>query len=441
MRASRHVIMSYRQLATRPMLNWALVAAGSRLPVAMAPLALVFLVRERSGGYALGAGLAAAYVTGEIAGAAVLGPRLSPQRARPHLAAGLALGGCSFAGLGLLPRAPVLVLGFFAVLAGAAPAAAPGGLRTLLTTQIPDALIVTALSAESVLTNGLWTAAPALTVVLALSVTASGPLLLAAALMAAAAAGVRALPAGWKADRRDRRGLSMARTLARAWPIYLTGAAANSMLALAELALPGLLRQRAIGVDWAGPLLAGFSIASAIGAALYGARRSWPGSVRTQSLALLPGMTACVALAATAPALAWIAGALALAGLLESGVQLARNLSLRATLPPSAHAAGYSVLYAAAGAGYAAGAAVAGAVQNAASPAAAMLAGAGLTLLLTTASAAGELARWRCKRHLSAAPPAFLPGTSSPPPTQARAQTGHSRTQPSHTAGAYPRDR
>jgi hypothetical protein len=61
--------MSYRQLATRPVLNWALVAIGARLPVAMTPLALVFLVRERPGGYALGAGLAAAYVIGEVAGA------------------------------------------------------------------------------------------------------------------------------------------------------------------------------------------------------------------------------------------------------------------------------------------------------------------------------------------------------------------------------------
>ena len=91
--------MSYRQLATRPVLNWALVASCARLPVAMTPLALVFLVRERRGGYALGAELAAAYVIGEVAGAAVLGPRLDPRRARLQLAAGLALGACSFAGL------------------------------------------------------------------------------------------------------------------------------------------------------------------------------------------------------------------------------------------------------------------------------------------------------------------------------------------------------
>ena len=409
--------MSYRQLATRPVLNWALVAVAARLPVAMAPLALVFLARERPGGYALGAGLAAVYVIGEVAGAAVLGPRLNPERARFHLAAGLALGACSFAGLGLLPGADPPVLGAFAVLAGAAPAAAPGGLRTLLISQLPDTLSVKALSAESVLTYGVWTAAPALTVVLALNVAASGPLVLAAVLMAAAAAGMRVLPAGWKADGGDREGASMAQTLVRAWPIYVTGAAAMSLLALAELALPALLRQRGIGVGWAGSLLAVFSIASAIGAALYGARGRWPGSVRTQSLVLLLGVTACVTLAATVPSLAWIAVALVLAGLLQSGVQLTRNLSLRAALPPSAHAAGYSVMYAATGVGYAASAALAGAVQSAASPTAAILAGAGLTLLLTIASAMGELAPQRRKqprpRHRSGVPvsrPVSAPG-------------------------------
>jgi hypothetical protein len=409
--------MSYRQLATRPVMNWALVAIGARLPVAMTPLALVFLVRERPGGYALGAGLAAVYVIGEVVGASVLGPRLNPERARIHLAAGLALGACSFAGLGLLPHANLFVLGIFAVFAGAAPAAAPGGLRALLISQVPDALVVRALSAESVLTYVVWTIAPALTVTLALSVAPSGPLVLAAALMAAGAAGMWALPAGWEAGSGDREGASMARTLARVWPIYVTGASGASVVALAELVLPGLLHQRAIGVGWAGPLLAGFSIASVLGAVLYGARGSWPGSLRAQSLVLLLGVTACVALVATLPALAWIAAALMLAGPLEAAVLLTRNLSLREALPPSTHAAGYSVLYAATGVGYAASATLAGAVQSAASPSAAILAGVGLTLLLTVASALGELGsqrRSRAHRGDTSGVPA------APPPVTAR---------------------
>jgi hypothetical protein len=88
-------VTGYRQLATTPVAKWVLVAVCARLPVAVTPLGLVFLVRDRPGGYALGAGLAAAYVLGEVAGASVLGPRLKPERARVQLAAGMAVGACS----------------------------------------------------------------------------------------------------------------------------------------------------------------------------------------------------------------------------------------------------------------------------------------------------------------------------------------------------------
>ena len=121
------VLVAYRRLATRPVLAWALVMLGTRLPVAMAPLALVFLVRERPGGYSVGAALAAVYVLGEITGATLLGPRLAADRARRQLIAGLAVGAVAFAGLGSLPQAHPVLLGALAFVAGFAPAAAPGG--------------------------------------------------------------------------------------------------------------------------------------------------------------------------------------------------------------------------------------------------------------------------------------------------------------------------
>ncbi|MEV5905291.1 MFS transporter, partial [Streptomyces sp. NPDC052127] len=110
--------MSYRDVATRQVLIWCCTAVGARMPVAMAPLALVFLVRERPGGYTLGAILAAAYVLGEIVGAPVLGMRLRPGRARVQLAVGLAAGTVGFAGLGAFPAAHPAVLGGFAVVIG-----------------------------------------------------------------------------------------------------------------------------------------------------------------------------------------------------------------------------------------------------------------------------------------------------------------------------------
>ena len=74
---------------------------------------------------------------------------------------------------------------------------------------------------------------------------------------------------------------------------------------------------------------------------------------------------------------------------------LTRNLSLRETLPPSALAAGYSVMYAAVGAGYAATGSLAGVLLKVAAPSTAILAGVGLTLLLTFGGAMGEGRRAR----------------------------------------------
>lgn len=57
--------MSYRQLATRPVLSCALAAIIVRLAVAMAPVALVYRPRTRR---RVCAGLAATCAIGEVAG-------------------------------------------------------------------------------------------------------------------------------------------------------------------------------------------------------------------------------------------------------------------------------------------------------------------------------------------------------------------------------------
>jgi hypothetical protein len=402
--------MSYRDVVSRRVLAWALVAVGARMPVAMAPLALVFLVRERPGGYTLGATLAAAYVIGEIAGAPVLGMRLDPRRARPQLAAGLVAGAVGFTGLGAFPGAPAPGLAAFAFVAGAGPAAAPGGLRALLTSLVPGHAAAQALSAESMLTFGVWAVSPAAVTGLALGVGPSLPLLLEAALMASSAVGLWLLPAGWAPDGQDGqdgqdgRGGSKLRVLARAWPVYVTGAASLSLLALAELVLPALLEQRGIGVGWAGPLLTVMSVASAVGAFVYGLR-TWPGRLRTRSAVLMAGMSAAVTLLALIPAAPGMAVALAMAGPLQSAAMLTRNLSLREVLPPHALAAGYSVMYAAVGAGYAATGTLAGALLPLAAPSTAILAGVALTLLLTSVGWWGEIRAGRSARGAGALVP------------------------------------
>ncbi|MFC5220801.1 MFS transporter [Streptomyces coerulescens] len=385
--------MTYRDVASKQVLIWACTAVAARMPVAMTPLALVFLVRERPGGYTLGATLAAAYVLGEIIGAPVLGMRLDPARGRRHLVVGLAGGVLGFTGLGIFAGSPPVVLGAFAFLAGAAPSAAAGGQRALLTSLVPERAVAQALSAESMLMSGVWAVSPVAVAGLALGVAPRVPLLLAAACMASSIAGHWLLPAGWAGGEQDEdTGRVKTRVLLRAWPVYVTGAASITLLGLTELTLPALVEQRGIGVGWSGPMLAGMAVGAGLGAFLYGLR-SWPGRLRTRSAVLISGMSVFVALVALIPGAAGISTALVLAGVLQSGALITRNLSLREALPQRALAAGYSVLYAAAGAGYAATGSLAGGLLQVVAPSTAVLAGVSLTLLLTLLGWWGEARR------------------------------------------------
>ncbi|MFF4118524.1 MFS transporter [Streptomyces sp. NPDC001714] len=397
--------MTYRDVASKHVLTWAGTALGARMPVAMAPLALVFLVRERPGGYSLGALLAAAYAIGEIAGAPVLGMRLRPERARAQLTAGLAVGAAGFAGLGGFPDAPPAVLAVLAGVAGAAPAAATGALRTLLTTLVPERAAAQALSVESILMAAVWAVSPAAVAGLALGVAPAVPLRLAAALMAASVAGLWLLPAAWGPP--GRQAVPLVRVLAGAWPVYITGAASLTLLGLSELVLPALLEQRGIDVGWSGPLLTGMAVGGGLGAFLHGLR-AWPGRLRDHSVLLMTSMAVCVTLAALVPHTVGIAAVLVVGGMLQSAAMLTRNLSLREVLPPSALAAGYSVMYAAAGAGYAATGSLAGALLRVVAPSTAVLAGVGVTLVLSGLGWWGEV--WRAGRSARGADDAGAAG-------------------------------
>jgi len=123
------------------------------------------------------------------------------------------------------------------------------------------------------------------------------------------------------------------------------------MLSSAELVLPALLEFRSIGVGWAGPLLTGFAVFSAIGAVIYGLGK-WPGKPETKSHVFLLLTAASFSTALIWNEVAPIAAALAVGGLFQPGVLVTRNLSLRKLLPPHLHAAAYFVMYAGHGVGY-----------------------------------------------------------------------------------------
>ncbi|WP_199549282.1 MFS transporter, partial [Streptomyces sp. N35] len=329
-------------------------------------------------------------VGGDTARAAVRGARPRPERARGQRACGPAGGGAGFLLLALAPGAPAGVLGVGAFVAGAAPAGAAGGLRALLQAMVPERAVAQAMSFETMLNSAIWAVSPVAAAWLALGVAPYTPMLLATVLVLVAAAGLWLLPAGWQAEEHEPGNGSKARVLARAWPAYVMGAATMCLLALAEIALPALLEQRDFGVGLAGPLLAAFAMASAVGAFVYGMRAAWPGRLATQSAVLLVGVSACVTVVAVTPSVIAIAAGLTLAGVLQAGALLTRNLALRATLPASALAAGYSVMYAAVGAGYALSGSLAGLLMNLTTASNAILAGVALTLALTAVGLLGD---------------------------------------------------
>lgn len=379
--------MGYQRLIARGVPVWLIVSTVGKLPITMTPLGLVFLVREAPGGYVLGATLAASYVLGEVAGAAGQGMWLRQRRIRSHLAIGFMVGAMAIAALALNPLAPTPVLITLALLAGAGPAASPGGLRSLLTGMVEEAEVPQALSVEVMVSQVIRAVAPALVVRLAMSVSPVAPVALAATSIASAALLIHLLPAP-DIEQSTQRSEEPWRTVISGWPIYLTNAAAMSLLASTELVLPALLDYRGISVNWAGPILTAFAVASAIGAFCYGLR-TWPGSVRDQALLLLLVTSGCVTLVALLPGVG-IAVALLAAGLFQSGVLVTRSLALREQLPTDLHAPAYSVMYAVQGVGYSLTATTAAAVLSHAAPSSAILGAVAITLALTTISWAAE---------------------------------------------------
>jgi hypothetical protein len=385
--------VSYRILASRAIVAWALVALLSRLPVAMAPLAMVFLARAREEGYALGGILAGAYIAGEVVGALTLGAMLRAEKMRGQIGAGLAVAAIAFACMGFYPSAPPALLLVLSFVAGAAPAASPGAMRTLLTRMVPESDVARALSAEAILTEIIWMAAPAIVVLAALQAGRGVPLAMAAGCLAVAALGVLTLISGTATERDDdarTSGATKVRVLAAAWPVYVTSAAALSLVAAAELALPALLEHRNLSVGLAGVMLSAFAIVSAAGAYVYGLR-AWPGAVRTQSTVCLFATAAGITLTAVMPGLAGIAIGIVAAGVFQSVVMVSRNLSLRERLPADLHAFGYSIMYAVQGVGYSLSAVLIAFSLARFTPPVAILAGVAFTVVLAAVAAASEL--------------------------------------------------
>lgn len=139
----------------------------------------------------------------------------------------------------------MLVLGSFAVLAGTRPPPRLAACIPFLSSR--DMMVATALSAESVLTYAVLTAAFALTAGLAFSIASWVRLCSLVGSCPRRRPGGEALPAGWEADSGDRENALPTRTLARA-SFLPVGLKAQVGLEGARLAGPDAART---ADDWA----------------------------------------------------------------------------------------------------------------------------------------------------------------------------------------------
>jgi MFS family permease len=353
-----------------PLLTTTLLA---RLPIGINGLAVVLFLRAETGSFAVAGAAAGALALGNGVGAPVaarlvdaLGPWVLLALAGAHA---LGLGGLVLLGYA---GAPGSALAGAALLAGVALPPTSSVMRSLYPRLLRDdpALVQAAYALDSVLTEALFIAGPLLTAALvALAEPAAALGLSAAAVVAGTAAFVGALPAGALA--RDQTGPGRGR-LRRLGALEAPGVRTLvlSMLPVGvafgalEVALPAFA-DGAGRPELAGLLIATWSVGSAAGGLVYGARprRASLPAVHLRVAALLPVGFAPVALA-TSPAV--MALLVIPAGVFIAPLLATRNELAGLVAPPGTATEAYTWPLTALVAGVALGAAAAGAAVDAA---------------------------------------------------------------------------
>jgi hypothetical protein len=373
---------------TPGMRAWTLVVLCQRLPIAMSPLALVYLGHLAASSYAAGALLAAVFAAAEAVVAGPMGRRFDRRPARSELRLVLGVQAALLTALAgaALVQAPVWVLLLLAAGAGGVASGAHGGLRALLVRTVAPATHHAALSLESTLTTLLWAVGPAVVGLVTLVAGAAWTVVLVAAIATAGA-----LAAGTLADpgpAPDGPGTRV-RVWRRTWPALLQEGAVMVCVGAAYTGLPGLLES--VGTDGAvaGPVLAVFALAGLAGGLAYGSR-TWPGAYRTQSTVLVLAVTAVLGLAVVAPTAGLVGALVVLSGLAGTPALTARAAGVQQLLPEHAWAAGFSGLYAAGGVGFGVAGIVVAGLLDATGVRFAMLACVALAAVATVVGAAAE---------------------------------------------------
>lgn len=361
---------AYSKVVRTPgMRAWLLVVLCQRLPIAMSPLALVYLGHLASDSYALGALLAGAFAFAEALAAGVMGRRFDRRHAGPELrlvlgiqaVALLALGVPALISSAVLPTALMLVL---AAVAGAVASGAHGGLRALLVRTVDPGVHHAALSLEATLTTLLWAIGPAIVGLVALIAGQVWPIVVIAAIASIGLLGAGALRDPGPAAKPEGKPAEV-RVWRLSWPALFQEGAVMMCVGAAYTGLPSLLEHVGTAPGIAGPVLAVFAAAGLVGGLIYGGR-TWPGAYRTQSFVLVLAVTAIVAVAVISSTATLIIGLMIISGLAGTPALTARAAGMQELLPERVWATGFSGLYAAGGVGFgAAGLAVAALLEPA----------------------------------------------------------------------------
>jgi MFS family permease len=401
-------------LRTPGMPTWALSVLCQRLPIAMAPLALVYLGHAASGSFAAGALLAGAFAFAEAVAAGVMGRRFDRKPAGPELRLVLGMQAVAFLLLSapatiFASALPIWVLTVPAAVAGAVASGAHGGLRSLLVRSVPSSAHHAALSLEATTTTLLWAVGPALVGLLAVLAGPTWPTMILAVIAGLGILAASALRDPGPAS--DAEGdADSVRVWRLSWPALFQEGAVMTCVGAAYTGLPPLLEAVGANADLTGPVLAVFAVVGIIGGLVYGSRR-WPGAYRSQSVVLVLSITVALGAASLSPTAGIIITLVILSGLVGTPALTARAAGIQEMLPESVWATGFSGLYAAGGVGFGIASIVIASLLEVAGTREALLACVAIAALATVVSGIAEARMARAK--VAAKPTPNLAGRPS----------------------------
>jgi MFS family permease len=391
----------YRALVGLPAARWPLVfsVAGS-MPIGMYGLAILLLVRESNGSFAVAGRVVGAFGLANALGAVVQGrlmdrlgqSRVLQRAAAVHVAMLVAL--VVAAGRG----APAWALALCALGAGGFLPQVPAAMRSVWSALVEDDdqrqtayALVTIVFEVSVVT------APVLVAAIVAVASPSVAVLVAAAIAGAGGAGFASTAA-------SQRWRGTAHHVGPLGPLHAAGVRTlfavllgfGTAIGVLQVALPAYAAGRGSAAA-GGFYLAAISAGSLCGGLVYGARR-WPGALEQRLTPMLLGIAGGCLLVSVATAPVAVVAATLAVGLMLAPTTTACSALLDTAAPPGTVTEAFAVLVMGIVVGTAIGNAIGGAIVDAASYRTAALAAAGIAVL-------GAGAGWARRRTLLRAAP------------------------------------